>query len=878
MVVAEKPESLPALTLCPNGPTSDSAEETLWRAQGVDWLRPKPPRRPTSEVAYRSRRKLLAIQPIATLHFVLAVRTAKAVWSGRDGWSAVPPGFGAGAPLMSFEQTCTTVFLSCASTSRRLASSASTGFVGSPFRAAHSKYRCEIIAALLSSVVSVPVDRSLGRLSHLTFTTSRSTLENPSTRTSLLNTRSDADRQRLWAEIGHAYALAYVDRSRPHDVILAEMQASPERVPALALLEIAAAVSLTSADAHVSRLAPHTLRLIAIAERQPGAPVNTSVGEVDRGRRYPVHEQIGDPRHLWTGRLPWQKHIRKHFATLLLSQPYCIAGWNECYFRWCALTEPVIRPPAEGLEPGDALAGELPGMNGYTSGLPPPTPSSSTLATTNGSSSNTPTKSKPDLHAEEQRQNWQHLILFLAATGGACIDTDGGHDPGALTSLVPTELFPDMMRVLRDPRELVGAFIRYLIDLLLVESEIARTTALLALGSELHFRLHPKLLRVLDDVVHSVVNVASSSGSTSTGRLEWTDQHAPFLNQVLGVLHLFSKRLEFIPAPGSTSGELLSVDLTPTLYALAGFINRFPLSGDVPRMRTRLCFLADGLCTLPGPMRGAGGEGALRQRMLDVLLEWIRAPEGERRWEGEQRALKLAALRASVHFLDRLTLRGGVDGGLVHGNQSGGAGIGGGIGGGEGRGAEEAGHVAGRPFLRYSSVILRSLDFVKQPVDDGASESSVFSNTKRTNGYHHGLSGPGPSNNFLRDNNNRDRLQERDKDADALEARKQVVRALARLVGANPEAGVKHALSHAYDTDPGRRLIFTKVFSRVMGQGAKLDAPEPVRAVERKGGLAEMIKGPDITMALAICETCPSSEVDIIIPVLLNIFDTRQAS
>ena len=72
-----------------------------------------------------------------------------------------------------------------------------------------------------------------------------------------------------------------------------EMQSSPDRVPALALLEIAAAVTLTSADAHVSRLAAHTLRLIAIAERQPGAPVNTSIGEVDRGRRYPVYEQIG---------------------------------------------------------------------------------------------------------------------------------------------------------------------------------------------------------------------------------------------------------------------------------------------------------------------------------------------------------------------------------------------------------------------------------------------------------------------------------------------------------------------------------------------------------------------------------------------------------
>ena len=32
-----------------------------------------------------------------------------------------------------------------------------------------------------------------------------------------------------------------------------------------------------------------------------------------------------------------------------------------------------------------------------------------------------------------------------------------------------------------------------------------------------------------------------------------------------------------------------------------------------------------------------------------------------------------------------------------------------------------------------------------------------------------------------------------------------------------------------------------------------------------------------MTIALAICETCPANEVDIIIPVLLNVFNTRES-
>jgi hypothetical protein len=159
----------------------------------------------------------------------------------------------------------------------------------------------------------------------------------------------EPDKQRMWAEVGHSYAMVYIEPSQA-STILDLLQRDPNRVPSLALLEIAAAVSLASADPHVSRLAAHTLRVLAMSERHPSAPPNTLLTEDDRGRRYPIYEQIGDPKIRVTGRLAWQKRVRRLYSTLATPHPYFVAVWEECYYRWCALTELVIRAPIDGLE------------------------------------------------------------------------------------------------------------------------------------------------------------------------------------------------------------------------------------------------------------------------------------------------------------------------------------------------------------------------------------------------------------------------------------------------------------------------------------------------------------------------------------------------
>jgi neurofibromin 1 len=80
-----------------------------------------------------------------------------------------------------------------------------------------------------------------------------------------------------------------------------EIQLSSARIPAFALAEVAFLVSLTSADSGVSQSAAKGLRLLAQMERQPGAPVNPSGNEEDRSKRYPIYEQLGDPKVMIVG-------------------------------------------------------------------------------------------------------------------------------------------------------------------------------------------------------------------------------------------------------------------------------------------------------------------------------------------------------------------------------------------------------------------------------------------------------------------------------------------------------------------------------------------------------------------------------------------------
>ena len=137
----------------------------------------------------------------------------------------------------------------------------------------------------------------------------------------LLLARNDFDVQRMWIGLGHELMFRYTRTtlvSCAHNYLqeyistlcfiftdsqekVRPIQLTPERVGAFAIAEIAFMVSLTSADRTVSATSAQCLRLIAGAERQRGSPPAHLISEEEKARRYPVYEQLGDPKALVLG-------------------------------------------------------------------------------------------------------------------------------------------------------------------------------------------------------------------------------------------------------------------------------------------------------------------------------------------------------------------------------------------------------------------------------------------------------------------------------------------------------------------------------------------------------------------------------------------------
>lgn len=293
---------------------------------------------------------------------------------------------------------------------------------------------------------------------------------------------------------------------------------------AFTILEIACLVSLASLDINVSLTAAHCLRLIAEAERFPSVPLNENMSEEDRVKRYPIYDQIGDPKVPVVGRVAHQKRIRKLVRLIATPNPVYIAVWEECFTR-ARLLGDTIKAGKDDSASGDVDLGVV-------------------MSHEVGKLDKRCRLWGTDISLQDRQSQWQNLTLFLAAFGASCAKPDV--NPRALTQMVPANYLLDSMCNLRNPDEILTGFLNLLIELMVSDSPFVRNVSRDALGVELSPKLYDRVFKLLYEWVHATPEhglyiTTFSLGSrviqdiTSTGgapELDWSETFSNFLEQV----------------------------------------------------------------------------------------------------------------------------------------------------------------------------------------------------------------------------------------------------------------------------------------------------------------------------------------------------------
>ncbi|PVG03445.1 hypothetical protein CPB86DRAFT_723065 [Serendipita vermifera] len=421
---------------------------------------------------------------------------------------------------------------------------------------------------------------------------------------------------------------------------------------------------------------------------------------------------------------------------------------------------------------------------------------------------------------EEQRVEWQNYTLFLASyCGGNFMDKSAYATTPiifqTLASWFGTAHTPERLRRVTDFEELTKEFIASVVELLVSDNGFVRETAKEALGTESHPFLFPMILLQLDSVITRL---------SERRYPDWNPANTSvFIDHALSVLKMIFERIETVADAGH-----ISVDLSHIILQLASILHTWPNTVETFRVRIKFCNLCHNIFS-KSDFLAVKKNAIVRNSLLDTIHQWVGA--APREWALRDRDplakpqadLDFACIQVAATILDRLRLQP-LDGST----------------------GADSGPAISRLFSKYLNFFVAALDKVAS-LEDSLSEQ-----------------GSAQSRNVNAINKEQGNVREL------------AILGISNMLSSNMDAGIRHCLSFGYHDDARMRAIFLLIFTRVLRQGARFDGAEIVPAQPRQRKLCEMVRG-DMLLALAICETCPVSEIDVMLPVMVNIFDTRSS-
>lgn len=417
-----------------------------------------------------------------------------------------------------------------------------------------------------------------------------------------------------------------------------------------------------------------------------------------------------------------------------------------------------------------------------------------------------------DTLEEKSLVEWRNYSGFLASLGGTCILNQ---------SLAPEESGLAGLRWIDrlSPEiddTLLGRYMKQSIQLLASNNVRIREATRETLSTELSSPLYLPLFENLESELSVLFDSPRTNTSLSIeSRITFAEQAAALLKSIV----------ERLGGPTEV-GAALSIDIGALTLSFAKFLDDLAEGPNILRVKIKICQLCETV-TQKKELLNLRHDVRIRNQLLEVIFSWIARPgspkadavlsAGARVDEilRLQRDLDKACLKALADLTYRLPLQPA-----------------------EGQSDADTSDLKSQMFHTYFNRFLSLLNY--ETTEIGRNEVRLV-----------------PAGN-----------------EDSMTTPDLAISALSNLLSANIDVGLKHSLGIGYHEDLDIRTAFVKVLCNILIQGTEFNNLSDAAVNEKYDELLGLLTN-DMALTIALCDACPSTEVDEMTISLLNIFDSR---
>ncbi|KAF4630487.1 hypothetical protein G7Y89_g7653 [Cudoniella acicularis] len=417
-----------------------------------------------------------------------------------------------------------------------------------------------------------------------------------------------------------------------------------------------------------------------------------------------------------------------------------------------------------------------------------------------------------DMLEERLLIEWRNYSGFLASLGGLCISNQPlGPEDPNLNGL----RWIDRLSPESYDETLLSRYMKQSVTLLASNNLRIREATRETLSTELASQLYLPLFETLETELGVLFDSPRTNTSLSIeSRVIFAEQASALLKSIV----------ERLGGPAEV-GATMSIDVGALTLNFAKFLDELTESASILRVKIKICQLCETV-TQKKELLNLRHDVRIRNQLLEVIFSWIARPgtpketvhSGGARMDEIlrlQRDLDRACLKALADLTYRLPLQPA-----------------------EGQTDADTSDLKSQMFHTYFNRFLSLLNY--ESIEIGRNEVRL----------------PIPSS------------EESTTTPDL------AITALSNLLSANIDVGLKHSLGIGYHEDLDIRTAFVKVLCNILIQGAEFNNLSDAAVNEKYDELLELLIH-DMPLTIALCDACPSTEVDEMTISLLNIFDSR---